>query len=102
MKIIEDIKYNIEDIISQIKSDLGFEFTTTDDRNGYVDFGSGLKLFISFTDDGSKIKSAMMKFPSVSYDLVKSPGNSDLYSSCIESSVQIVDLINRMLGGQSE
>lgn len=104
MTIIEDITYSLDDVISQIKSTFGFIYTETSDHEGYILLGSGVRLSLKFFEEEKGLESAIIKFPDISYDLIESPATSDTYSSGIESAVQIVDLINRMLssGGEEE
>lgn len=98
MQIIEEITYSLDDIINQIKETFGFIYNSTGDSEGYILIGSGVRLSLKFFEEKRGLKSAVLKFPDISYDLVKSPATSDLYLSGVESAVQIVDLINRMLG----
>lgn len=99
MTIIEDINYSIEDVIDQIKETFGFIYTRSSDTSGFILLGSGVRLEIEFKDEGKGLESALIKFPRKEFDLAESSAMADLYSSCIESAVQIVDLINRMIGG---
>lgn len=102
MTIIEDITYSLDDVIEQIKTTYGFIYTETSDHEGYILLGSGVRLSLIFFEEKKGLESAMLKFPEISYDLVKTPTTSDLYAAGIESAVQIVDMINRMLNSGDE
>lgn len=99
MKIIEDITYSIDDIVDQINSSFGFSYVEDSDHEGYILLGNNIRLDLVFNEDERKLDSAKLSFPSDVIELSKSQTQADIYSSSIESSVQIVDLVNRMLGG---
>lgn len=101
MKIIEDITYSIDDIVGQINSSFGFSYVEDSDYKGYILLGNNIRLDIVFNEVERKLDSAKILFPSDEIELTKSQSQADIYSSSIESSIQIVDLINRMLGGNS-
>lgn len=101
MKIIEDITYSIDDIIDQIDKTFGFVYTEINDHEGYIILGSKIKMVFKFNEDERKLDSSIIEFPEKEIDLVKSPATADIYASSIESAVQVIDLINRMLGGSS-
>lgn len=98
MKIIEDIRYDLEDIIKQIKVDFGFVYKAKDDTSGTINLGGGYFLDLSFSE-GPTLMSAIMKFPTSSLDITKSTVALDMVSSCSESAAQVVDLIKRMTDG---
>ena len=102
LKIIEDITYSIDDIIDQIDKTFGFVYTEINDRKGYIVLGNKIKLTLEFNEDDRKLDSSVLKFPDQEIDFIKSPTTADIYASSIESAVQIVDLVNRMLGGSSD
>lgn len=102
MIIIEDITYSIDDIVDQIKSEFGFVYTEIDDHRGYIVLGNQIKLNLEFNEDVKKLDSAKIKFPTSSLDLAEGTTAAELYSSSIESALQIVDLINRMLGSDQD
>lgn len=102
MRIIEDITYSIDDIIDQINSQLGFSYVDTSDHEGYILIGNGMKLSLTFDEFEKQLNSAEFSLPNQSFDLVESPATTDIYASGLESASQIVDLINRMLGGSSD
>lgn len=99
MTIIEDITYSLDDVVSQIKDTFGFIYTETSDHEGYILLGSGVRLSLKFLEEEKGLDFAILKFPELSFDLVESPTTADTYASSIESAVQIVDLIKRMLNG---
>lgn len=102
LKIIEDIAYSIDDIIDQIDKTFGFVYTKINSQKGYIILGNRVKLTLEFNEDDRKLDSAVLKFPSQEIDFIKSPATADIYASSIESAVQIIDLVNRMLGGNSD
>lgn len=101
VKIVEEITYSIEDIISQIEDTFGFIYTEISTSSGYVILGEGIKLNIEFNEDERKLDSAVIEFPKSEIDLAESTLNADIYSSGIESALQIVYLIKRMLGDEA-
>lgn len=98
MKIVEDISYSIKDIVNQIKDSFGFIYVEDTDHSGYIVLGSGVKLEIVFDEDEKKLNRASLNLPKKEIDFVKDQNRAEIYSSSIESSIQIVDLIKRMLG----
>lgn len=102
MQIIEDITYSIDDIIDQIKETFGFIYNEVSDHEGYILLGSKIKLNIVFNEEVRKLDEAVIEFPKDKVDISESTSTVDIYSSSIESSVQIVDLIKRMLGQEDK
>lgn len=100
MKIVEDITYSLEDIINQIKDTFGFIYNEIDDSSGYIILGNKVKLNVKFNEDERKLDSAIIEFPKSQVEVAESTLNADIYSSGIESALQIVDLIKRMLGDE--
>lgn len=99
MKIVEDISYDIQDVIDQIKDSFGFIYIKDTDSSGYIVLGSKVKLEIVFDEDEKKLNRASLILPSKEVDFVKDHNRAEVYSSSIESASQVVDLITRMLGG---
>lgn len=102
MKIIEDITYSLDDIIDQIKKEFGFIYTEISDHEGYVILGNTIKLNLVFNEEEKRLDHAKLSFPTKVLDLADSTTAAELYSSGIESSIQIVDLVNRMLGSKGK
>lgn len=98
MTIIEDITYDLDDIINQIQDSFGFVYTSTNGHEGYIILSTNIKLVLDFNENTRKLDRATLVFPDSSIDYIKNESKSDIYLSCIESSAQIVDLIKRMLG----
>lgn len=101
MKIVEDINYSLDDIKDQIRDTYGFEYIESDTDSGYILLSKGLELRLSFDMDQRELSSAKILLPSSVID-VSQGTTADIYSSSIESAVQIVDLINRMLKGEEK
>lgn len=102
MKIVEDISYNIDDVISQINDSFGFRYVEETDHTGYIILSRGIRLIIEFNESERKLDTAELLFPESRLDLVKDRNQVEIYASSIESATQIVDLILRMLGDSSD
>lgn len=102
MIVIEDISYSIDDIVDQINNEFGFSFIKEgeDDSQGTILLANGVKLYIKFNESERKLDSAEIGFPSMRIDISDSQSAAELYSESIESAIQIVDLIKRMLGSE--
>lgn len=100
--LIEDIDFSLDDIIDQLKETFGFIYIENDDTSGYIMLSAKVKLSLQFNDDLTRLESAVLDLPESSIDLVDSPATADTYSSCIESSQECIDLINRMLENRKE
>lgn len=100
MKILEDFEYTLDDVVNQINSEFGFSCIDngTPDKK-YVLLGDGIKLYLDFKDN--QLSSASLDFPSKEVDVLNHL-KLDIYSSSIESSAEIVNLITRMLGGKKD
>lgn len=101
MKIVEDINYSLDDIKDQIRDTYGFEYIESDTDSGYILLSKGLELRLSFDMDQRELSSAKIILPGPVIDVSQGTA-ADIYSSSIESAVQIVDLINRMLKGEEK
>lgn len=102
MKIIEDITYSIDDIAEQIRQTFGFEYISADDNEGYIVLSSQVELELVFNEQERKLDSALVRLPTNTMDLTDNTVAADTYTSSIESAVQIIDLIKRMLGSGGE
>lgn len=105
MKIIEDITYSLSDVFDKIESDLGFVYTEVSEEEGFITLGKGVKLSLTFKNE--QLQTAVLKGLPSQIILISRAQEEDLslldfYSSCYESSSQVIDLITRMLGGESE
>lgn len=101
MKIIEDISYSIDDIINQIRQTFGFSYVELNDHTGYLRLDNKITLNLEFNEDVRVLDSAVVEFKSPLLDITTNTVTAEVYQSCIESAIQIVDLINRMLGDNS-
>lgn len=98
MKIVENINYSIDDVIDAVNDELGFSYIRSSDSSGYINLGKGIKVLISFNPDRRELESIRLSFPEKIISLLDSNVQAELYSSTIESAVQISDLIKSMLG----
>ena len=101
MKIIEDISYSIDDIINQIRQTFGFSYVELNDRTGYIRLDNKITLNLEFNEDVRVLDSAVVEFKSPLLDITTNTVTAEINQSCIESAIQIVDLISRMLGDSS-
>ena len=99
MKIVEDITYSLDDIVDQIKESFGFIYNETDDHSGYITLDSQSDLNLVFNEEEKKLDSAIISLSSNEVDITDSSVAASTLISSIESAVQVVDLIERMLGG---
>lgn len=100
MKIVEDITYSLDDIISQIKESFGFIYNETDDHSGYIILDSQSTLNLVFNEDESGLDSAVVKIPE-EIDLTDSTVIASTLTASVEAATQIVDLIKKMFGGDT-
>lgn len=101
MKIVEDITYNLDDIISQIKESFGFIYNETDDHSGYIILDRQATLRLVFNEDETKLDSAIIEVPG-EIDLTNSTVSASTLTASVEAATQIVDLIKKMLGGDTD
>lgn len=101
MKIVEDITYSLDDIIRQIKESFGFIYNETDDHSGYIILDRQATLRLLFSEDGSKLDSAIVEVPE-EIDLTNSTVSASTLTASVEAATQIVDLIKKMLGGDTD
>lgn len=96
MRICEEssITYSIEDIIDQINNELGFSVVKTSDTTGYILLGNQIKLLINFDE----IVSVKLKFPTAVIDISEGTSQVELYSTALDSSTEVYDIIKRMTG----
>lgn len=97
MRILEERGYSIDDIINQVKDDLGFTYNSQGDFKGNFKLGDEVVLELEFNED-HVLDSAVVKLKSNEVDLVKDNQQADIILAAIESAQQIVDLFNRMIG----
>lgn len=102
MRIVEEINYSIDDIIDSINDELGFAYIKTTDSKGYINLGQGIKINIEFNEAERKLDKFELSFPRKDVDMTNSCTTAELYSSSIESAVQVIDLIKIKLGGVSD
>ena len=82
---------------NEVEDELGFSGVKTSETNGFFILGSQVRLNLLIKEDNSlRVK---LVFPSKELDLSETTARADIYSSAIESAIQIVDIINRMTGG---
>lgn len=98
MKIVEDITYSISDIINQIKEAFGFIYNEDTDHSGYIYLDDRTTLNLIFNEQERQLDSATIDMPS-EIDLTDNSVSASTLTSSIESAIQVVDLIKRMLGG---
>lgn len=98
MRIIEDIEYSIDDMIDAINEELGFAYVKSSDSTGYINLGKGIKL--EFEYNGHK-PSVTLVLPSREINVTESVQMMELYSVAIESTAQILDVIDRMTVGHN-
>lgn len=99
MKIVEDITYNLDDIIDQIKEAFGFIYNETDDHSGYITLDSQSDLNLVFNEEEKRLDSATISLSTDEIDITDSSVTASTLVSSIESAMQVVDLVKRMLGG---
>ena len=102
MRIYERTNYGLADIINQINSDFGLSMIKSSDTTGYILLEEGSKLLLSFTDD-DKLDYAKILLPSNLIDITDTTKTdvAGSYISAIETSSQVVALIERMTSGNS-
>ena len=96
MRIIEDIEYSIDDMIDAINEELGFAYIKSSEDTGYINLGQGIKVEFEFR---SHKPSVVLVFPDNEINVTKNVNVMELYSSAIESTAQILDVIDRMTVG---
>lgn len=99
MRIIEDISYSIDDMIDAINEELGFAYIKSSEDTGYINLGQGIKLEFEFN---THKPSVTLVFPNKEINVTKSVNMMELYSSAIESTAQILDVIDRMTPGHED
>lgn len=96
MRIIEDINYSLDDIIEAIDDELGFAYIKSSESEGYINLGKGIRLEFEFN---AHKPSVVLVFPDNEINVTENVNVMELYSSAIESTAQIMDVVDRMVGG---
>lgn len=96
MKILEEneLNYSLEDIIDAINDELGFSFVKSSPSKGYFMMGNKINVYVDFSDEIS----VKIRFPQDEINMVEDEVLAEAYATAIESTSQIIDIINRMTG----
>lgn len=91
-----DLNYSTEDIIASINDELGFSLVReSGEGSGYFILGTQIKLYVDFKDEIN----IELRFPDSIVELSTSTSQAETYATAIESAIEIVNIIDRMTGG---
>lgn len=96
MRILEEneINYSIEDILDAINDELGFSAIKIKDKEYIIKITNSYNLFINFNNE-IKIE---LRIKNIPIDMSESTSEVETLVTAGESSIEIVNLINRMTG----
>lgn len=91
--------YSVDDAISKVQEELGFVFVSDDDSEdkGYFIVSDEVTLEVEFEQDPFSLLSAVIKFTDNKIDISEDFSTLELYSSSLESCMQIVETIQSLL-----
>lgn len=90
--------YSVDDAISKVQEELGFTYISSgEDNQGYFLVSDKVTLNVTFGMDQFDLEEASIKFSDDSIDITKDFSELELYSSSLESCMQIVETIQSLL-----